>query len=300
MTWWHGAHLALAIDATYQRDRWVILSVSVLYRGSAIPVAWEVVPANTPADWATPICRLLEALDGAVPPSMLVIVPSDRGLWSARLWRAIQQRGWHPVMRVRQETTFAPVGQPRQSACGLISGPGAAWIGSGTAFKERRRQLAATLVAVWVPAHDEPWLMLTDLSPSVVGAGWYGLRCWIEVSFRQIKRFGWNWHRTRRADPVRIARHWLVVAVASLWTLAYGTRLEDAERRQMNPAHLRRPTPPQPPRLRHGSVFARGLTRLRHHLATARSWRHLWLTPDDWPFLQVPVPVTVVDPLDSS
>ena len=39
-----------------------------------------------------------------------------------------------------------------------------------------------------------------------------------------IKSLGWKWDKTRRTDPARISRHWLVLAVATLLTLAYGTR----------------------------------------------------------------------------
>lgn len=301
LRWWQGEQLALAIDATYQRDRWVVLSVNVLYRGSAIPVAWQVVPANTPAAWVSPICTMLDHLAGVIPASLLVIVLTDRGLWSPRIWRAIQRCGWHPVMRVRQETTFAPVGCPRQAALQFVPGPGYAWIGRGVAFDKPQRQRIATLLVVWEADQETAWLLLTDLDPAAVGVSWYGLRCWIELSYRQCKRAGWNWHRTRRSDPVRIARHWLVLAVATLWSLAYGTRLEDAERHQCHPAHLRRPQPPRSTAtVRACSVFARGLIKLRHHLLRGGCWRRLWLTPDAWPEPPHALTITIASPPDTS
>ncbi|HEY7033017.1 MAG TPA: transposase [Thermomicrobiales bacterium] len=52
--------------------------------------------------------------------------------------------------------------------------------------------------------------------PAAVGVLWYGLRMWIEVGFRALKGLGWRWERTRRTDPDRVARHWLVLAVATL------------------------------------------------------------------------------------
>src|SRR3954467_8193406 len=45
---WQGRELALAVDATAHREDVVALVVSVLYRGSAIPVAWAILPGNTP------------------------------------------------------------------------------------------------------------------------------------------------------------------------------------------------------------------------------------------------------------
>src|SRR5215467_13587628 len=40
VSWWQGTQLALAIDATALGTRFVVLAVSVVYRGCAIPVAW--------------------------------------------------------------------------------------------------------------------------------------------------------------------------------------------------------------------------------------------------------------------
>ena len=47
-------------------------------------------------------------------------------------------------------------------------------------------------------------------------------------SLPHTRRMGWQWHRTRRLDPARVDRHWLVLAVATLWVLAHGTRVEEA------------------------------------------------------------------------
>src|SRR5262249_6573610 len=40
LSWWEGHQLALAVDATTVGQRFVVLALSVLYRGCAIPVAW--------------------------------------------------------------------------------------------------------------------------------------------------------------------------------------------------------------------------------------------------------------------
>ena len=62
------------------------LVISVLYRGSAIPVAWHILPANKKGPWHSPILDLLHQLAPAVPHTMTVLVLIDRGLWSPHLW----------------------------------------------------------------------------------------------------------------------------------------------------------------------------------------------------------------------
>lgn len=288
LTWWVGDTLPLAIDATALRERQVVLALSVLYRGSAIPVAWVVLPHRGKGAWLPELERLLALLAPAVPPTMTVLVMTDRGLWSPRLWRQIKENGWHPLMRIRPDATFAPVGERRQQARALLPRPGFCWVGEGVAYKEKAKRLAATLVVVWEPGQREPWLLLTDLPPAAVDGRWYGLRVWIELGFRALKSFGWHWEHTRRTDPMRVARHWLVLAIATLLSLAVGTRLEDADQRGVPPGHLRRPrgATPAPARPRRASVFACGRTRLHRLVVRGRRWwRALWLWPEALPTL---------------
>lgn len=284
LAWWGGPSLPLAIDATTLRGRVVVLSLSVLYRGSAIPVAWVVLPNKGTGTWLPHLERLLATLAPAVPATMTVLVMTDRGLWSPRLWRAIRANGWHPLMRIRPDATFAPSGQRRQRAHALVPGAGWCWVGEGVAYKERAKRLAATLLVVWGTGQKTPWLLLTDLPPEAVDGSWYGLRVWIELGFRALKSFGWHWERTRRTDPARIARHWLALVVATLLDLAVGTRLEEADWRGVPPGRLRRLRTPPPRRSRRTSVFARGLAWLHVQVLRGRRWwTALWLLPEAWP-----------------
>lgn len=285
LAWWRGESLPLALDATALHDRLVVVSVSVLYRGSAIPVAWHVAVANEAGEWLEPAIALLARLAPAVPATMPTVVLADRGLWSPRIWGAIRALGWHPLLRIRTDATFCPTGGPRGRARTLVPGPGHAWIGRGVVFRNARARRPATLIVTWAPDQTEPWILLTDLDPTQVGPCWYGLRTWIELGFRALKSFGWQWERTRRTELARVARHWLVLAIATLWVLATGTREEDAERWGREPAGLRVARMP-PPGLftRTTSVFARGLIRLRWQLLRVRRlWSRIWLWPEPLP-----------------
>ena len=127
----------------------VALVVSVLYRGSAIPVAWHILPANQKGPWLSPILDLLHRLAPVIPQTMTVLVLTDRGLWSPRLWQGIGSLGWHPLMRVKGNTSFQPLGGTRQPAAQLIPGPGYAWVGRGTAFRRPALRRSGTLLVVW-------------------------------------------------------------------------------------------------------------------------------------------------------
>jgi hypothetical protein len=301
LRWWRGEGLALALDATLLRDRLAVVAISVLYRGTAIPVAWAVLPGNQPGAWLPAAQALFARLAPAVPKERPVLVLADRGLWSPRLWGSIRAQGWRPLLRIRPDALFQPDGCPRQRAATLVPGPGHAWAGAGVAFRHAPGRQRATLLVVWAPDQAAPWLLLTDLAPTEAGVGWYGLRVWIELGFRSLKSLGWQWERTRRLQPERVARHLLVAAIATLWVVATGTREEDAERRGRDPAHLRVALPP-PPGLfqRQISLFARGLARLGWQLLRQRRlWTQQWLWPEPWPGPPPGVHIVTHQPLPS-
>ncbi len=224
---WQGQQLALALDATTLGERFVVLTVSVVYRGCAIPVAWRVLPANQPGAWRREWLRLLRQLRPAVPSQVQVLVLADRGLYARWLFGRIVRLGWHPFLRVNRGGKFLPTGRVRWVWFSeLVPQVGGAWAGRGQAFVSPKSRLACTLVACWEPGHQDAWFILTDLPPHACHARVYGVRTWIEQGFKVLKRGGWQWQQTRMSDPARAERLWLALAVATLWVISVGDAFE--------------------------------------------------------------------------
>ena len=291
LAWWRSERLALAVDPTSKKDDSVAIVISVLYRGCAIPVAWHIRHANQRGSWMDPIVELLRELAPAVPREMTVVVLCDRGIASPKLWKQIRAHGWHPYMRYPKNITFCAEDGRRLPARAFVPRPDTAWIGWGTAFGRGTAKRRCTLLAVWYKEQGEPWVILTDLPPDQAGVSWYALRFWIELGFKALKSLGWQWQKTRRTDPERISRHWLVLSVATLLALAYGTRVEDAYDRRIAPGSLRAPprtlapthrsSPEKPGRT--VSVIRHGIAWLRRSLHRGRLWSRVWLLPEPWP-----------------
>jgi hypothetical protein len=288
LSWWEGNQLALAVDATTLGQRFVVLVVSVVYRGCAIPVAWTVLPATEKHAWRGEWLRMLRQVRTAVPRRFFVIVLADRGLYARWLFRGIVRNGWHPVLRVNTGGTFRPAASAHyQPLRNLVPQPGTQWVGRGTAFQGPRRRLNCTLLARWDDGYADPWLLVTDLAPEAGEACWYGLRTWIEQGFKITKRGGWQWQRTRMTDPQRAARLWLAVAVATLWLLSVGGAAEEAIPESTLPT-----LPPQlwPPhrsrratRLRLISVFRQGWIRILVALLNHPRLPLGRFVPEPWP-----------------
>jgi hypothetical protein len=221
---WPSNRLALALDATSLGDRFTVLSISVVYRGSACPVAWKIVQANVRHAWKPEWIALLRSFQTLVPAGWTVIVMSDRGLYARWLFQEIVALGWHPLMRITHMSKFRQHGS-RSSVpvTAFVPRVGQRWQGRGVAFPRKPcRRLDCTLLACWEPGQEEPWFVLTDLGPDQSESLWYGMRAWIEQGFKLLKHGGWQWQMTRMTDPERARRLWLVLAVATRYVLAVG------------------------------------------------------------------------------
>jgi hypothetical protein len=218
--------LALAIDPTHLKDRFTVLTVSVVFRCCAVPVAWQVQPGHAKGSWNDHWQRLLGLLRAALGDGWQVLVLSDRGLESKGLFEAIAGLGWHPLMRAKRGGHFRPDGWRKGRPLGQFAArPGRRWRGRGVAWPGSSR-LRCTLLACWDGGHEEPWLLLTDLGPADAQAAWYAWRSWIEGGFRDLKSDGWKLSKTRMADPERVARWWAAAALATLWVLEAGAEAQ--------------------------------------------------------------------------
>jgi Transposase DDE domain len=283
---WDCPRLALALDATYLGDRFIVLAVAVVYRGCAVPVAWVVRDAHQQGSWLPCWRGLLAQLATRVPRGWTVTVLSDRGLESADLFATVTGLGWHPLMRVKGAGQFRPDGwhgfwpMPR-----LVPRVGGRWKGRGHAYKSLKRPLRCTLLACWEAGHEEPWLVLTDLAPRDADAAWYGWRCWVEQSFKVAKRGGWQWQRTRMDSAERAARLWAVLALATLWLVEVGGSADLAVPPETVPALGRPAVPPEalPAGGRLHSAFRAGLYTILAALWRGEPLPRGRFVPQEWP-----------------
>ncbi len=305
---WEGSDLAIALDATTLGVRFVVLAVSVVYRGEAVPVAWVVLPATAKGAWKPHWLRLLRLFKGlleGLPPSpgrprgLRVIVLADRGLYARWLFRAVVALGWHPFLRINTHNAdFKPdadAGEPSQylpvaSLAGTADRPYAA---RGVMFRNPDKRQACTLLACHAGGYKDGWFVVSDLPPGQASVTWYALRAWIERGFKHSKSGGFNWQDTRMADPARAARQWLAMAVATVLLLRQGGRQETEEATETTGADTRAapdaaPDAAAPKPRRRGterilSIFCMGMLIVRVAALTGGSLPHARFVPEPWP-----------------
>lgn len=217
--------LVLAADATYLGERFMVLCISVVYAGTAIPVAWRILRGNEAGAWRPIWQALLAQLAPAVPPNWSVYVLTDRGISAKSMYDDIVSHGWHPLLRIRPQGLYRCKGDalwhdlknlPQQNM--------PCWAERVACYKGD--PIHATLSVTWEPAYQEPCLLLTDLHPDHVKPNLYHLRAWIEAGFKDLKRGGFHWEQTKITDPQRTERLWLVLTFALLLTLAFNNSIE--------------------------------------------------------------------------
>jgi hypothetical protein len=279
--------LALALDATTLKQTVVVLTVSVLYCGVAIPIAWQVLPATQPGAWRPHWLALLDLLSGHLPADWQVLVLADRGLYATWLFEAIQAHGWHPFLRINPIGQARPAGsQAFQSLASLVPPAGQTYNAPVVCFKTA--SLAATLLIYADAQHPQPWIILTDLPPEDASIAWYRLRAWIEAQFKDLKGGGWQWDHTRMTDPARISRLWLVLAVAALYTISLGSQVEAqqpaSQLGELPPTHIARRTATGRPQPRRLSLVTQGWLACLAQLILQTNWPHVhFQLPNPWP-----------------
>ena len=147
---WEGKkELALAMDAMTLGERFTVLSISVVYRGCGMTIAWKIIKAGQEGAWRPHWEGLLAALEGVVPPDWKVIVMADRGLYAAWLYQAIQRLGWHPMLRVNEDLSFRAAGEESFSPMGQrVKRRGRGWKGKGE-WSEHGEQMSGTVLMRW-------------------------------------------------------------------------------------------------------------------------------------------------------
>ena len=224
--------LPIALDATNIGQNFTVLSINVLYRRCAIPVAWKVVKGTERGSWKPYWKQLFQSLKEIEIPHYLVIVSADRGLYADWLYQEIITLGWHPFLRINHQGQYkAGDSSSWQPLKAVVTLQNPNWSGRVTCFKSN--PIDCTLLAQWDLNYTDPWLILTDLNPEKADIRWYRFRSWIECSYRDLKSDGWQWQKTRFRQPDRAERHWLAMSVAMLWIVALGGEQEVANDREL-------------------------------------------------------------------
>ena len=220
----------VALDWTsLSKDRFSMLTASVVVRGRAFPIFWLVERTGALKNRKTFLVKLaVERLREIVPEGQEIVLLADREFGNCIVAKAAMAAGFGFVLRCR--------------GCIYIDGKGYSGAFSGLDVRggrvrlvpqaqlTRKRSVIVTAVATWQRGQKEAWYLISNLDEGARAIiHHYGRRFRIEEMFRDSKemRFGLKIEALRVRTPERVDRVMLLLALAYLLWLASG---EDAVR----------------------------------------------------------------------
>jgi hypothetical protein len=221
--WSPSGRVYVALDGSVLHGSpFVLIRVSLIYRGRAIPLAWRVLRHASATVGYTDYVGVLDQAAACLPSGLKVIFLADRGFVHQELFQWLRRQQWHYRVRLTADTLIhfpdrrvVPVGQ-------LVPPKGAAHFYHrvhllGVAFGPCHLALAQL-----DEPNQDPWLLVSDDFTDLTTFDEYGLRFDLEENFLDDKSNGFQVEASRLDTPAALERLFLVLAIATLHFTSVG------------------------------------------------------------------------------
>jgi hypothetical protein len=219
--------LLLSIDPTTQEERVVMLTVSIEYRGRALPLAWAVWPGNIPLEgegfWRR-VAALLDAVAQLLPCHVPVTIVADRAFGTPAFTDLVEALGWSYIVRVQGQTRCQDRLGREQTIRHLVRRRNQRAKMKGLVFKKRGWR-AANMVVYWGKRHQSPLCLVSNRRAEWDLIALYRRRFPIEATFRDYKSHGWRWEQGQVSDLDHLERLLVGMALATWVALFAGTQV---------------------------------------------------------------------------
>lgn len=236
---WGTQTLYLALDTSLLWNQYCLIRLSVVYRGRAVPVVWEVIEHGSSSVTHAAYEELLDAVPVLLPRGLKVVFLADRGFADTALLAQLRRLGWH--FRIRIKAMFSVV-RPGQLPCKVEDfslAPGRALFLHHVAITTEQFGPVSLALARHTST-GEYWYIVSDEPTTLRTFEEYGRRFDIEENFLDDKSKGFQLESSLVRDAAALTRLCLVVAVATLYLVAQGTQVvAQQKRRWVDPHWLR-------------------------------------------------------------
>jgi hypothetical protein len=235
-----GTHtLYLALDTSMLWNQYCVIRLSLVYRGRAVPVVWEVVEHGSSSVPHTAYEALLDAVPPLLPPGSKVVFLADRGFADTELMAHLRRLGWHFRIRIKASFGIHRFGQFPCKVEDFQLAPGRALFLHNVAITAEHFGPVSLALARHT-SNGEHWYVVSDEPTSVQTFVEYGWRFDIEENFLDDKSNGFQLESSLVRDAAALTRLCLVLAVTTLYLLAQGTQVvRTNKRRWVDPHWLR-------------------------------------------------------------
>jgi hypothetical protein len=233
---WGTPTVYLALDTSLLWNQYCVVRLSVVYRGRAVPIVWEVLEHGSSSVTHAAYAALLDAVPPLLPLGVKVVFLADRGFADTELLVQLRRLGWH--FRIRIKATFT-VQRPGQTDCKVEDfalAPGRALFLQNVAITAEPFG-PVSLALARHSRNGEYWYSVSDEPTRVHTFEEYGYRFDIEENFWDDKSNGFQLERSLVRDADALTRLCLGLAVATLYLVAQGTQVVTTQKRRWVDPH---------------------------------------------------------------
>jgi Transposase DDE domain len=236
---WGKHTLYLGLDTTLLWNGYCVIRISLIYRGRAVPLVWEVVEHGSSSVGYEAYAALLDTVPPLLPLGVKVVFLADRGFADTALLAHLRRLRWHFRIRIKASFGVTRAGQPACKVEDFTLAPGRAIFLHNVALTADHFG-PVSLALARHSQNGEYWYVVSDEPPSVQTFVEYGWRFDLEENFLDDKSKGFQLESSLVRDADALTRLCLVLAVATLYLVAQGTQVvAHHKRRWVDPHWLR-------------------------------------------------------------
>jgi hypothetical protein len=233
---WGNHTLYLALDTTMLWNRYCVIRLSVIYRGRAVPLVWEVLGHSSSSVAYEAYAALLEAVPPLLPLGVRVVFLADRGFADTELLAHLRRLRWHFRIRIKASFGVHRLGQRPCKVEDFKLAPGRALFLRHVAITAEHFGPVSLALARHAST-GECWYVVSDEPTSVHTFVEYGWRFDIEENFLDDKSNGFQLEGSLLRNADAVARLCVVLAVTTLYLVAQGTQVVAAHKRRWVDPH---------------------------------------------------------------
>ena len=233
---WGKHTVYLALDTTMLWNRYCIVRISVIYRGRAVPLVWQVLEHGSSSVAYEAYEVLLDAVPPLLPQGVKVVLLADRGFADTQLLAHLRRLRWH--FRLRIKASFG-VYRSGHAPCKVEDFP----LAPGRAIFLHNVAITAdpfgpvSLALARHTSNGECWYVVSDEPTRVQTFVEYGWRFDIEENFLDDKSNGFQLEASLIRSAKALERLCFVLAVATLYLISQGTQVVQEGKRRLVDAH---------------------------------------------------------------
>jgi hypothetical protein len=230
----------LALDTSSITEHLVLARTAVIYRGRAVPLAWQVYSRRSVMLSFKQYAPLLHYTAQLIPAGVPVVVLGDRGFRDIQLMTALRQFRWHFCLRLAENEKVGSGQRPLQRLDTWALGAHQPRFLQKVRLTEQRYG-PVNIALAWDgdPTHD-PWHIATDQPASIETLTDYALRMGIDLGFLDDKSAGFQVQDTELLFPRRLDHLLLVTALCNLYLVSLGTQVLKLGQRRLIDSHWQR------------------------------------------------------------